>query len=310
VIGTRLVALMMLVACIGARADEAARCPPADGVAVQVLGSGGPIADDDRASSAYLVWIDGRARVMIDTGTGSVLRFAESGARFDDLDFVGLSHFHTDHSADFPALLKSGNFSRRSRPLHIAGPSGNRRFPGLAGFLDGMFDPGDGVYRYLSGYLDGSGGLVLIEPRMVGRDARHPVTVFESESLALRIDALPVPHGIVPALAFRVSFHSRAVVFGSDQTLSDPAYAEFARGADLLVAHMAIPEDTTGAATQLHAKPSAIGATADAADVDTLLLSHFMARSLENIERNVNAVRTGFDGRVLLGSDLVCLPIG
>ncbi|MEO1204683.1 MAG: MBL fold metallo-hydrolase, partial [Pseudomonadota bacterium] len=53
-------------------------CPPADGVAVQVLGSGGPIADDDRASSGYLVWVDGKARAMIDAGNGSLLRFAEA----------------------------------------------------------------------------------------------------------------------------------------------------------------------------------------------------------------------------------------
>ena len=61
-----------------------------DGIVLQVLGSGGPIADDDRASSGYLVWVDGKARVMVDAGTGSVLRFGEAGAKFEDLDFVGL----------------------------------------------------------------------------------------------------------------------------------------------------------------------------------------------------------------------------
>ncbi|HEX4202287.1 MAG TPA: hypothetical protein VHY59_12260 [Chthoniobacterales bacterium] len=33
------------------------------GIAVQVLGSGGPELQDKRASSSYLVWQDGQARV-------------------------------------------------------------------------------------------------------------------------------------------------------------------------------------------------------------------------------------------------------
>ena len=104
--------LFMLAPVLGACAQPARSCPPADGLALQVLGSGGPIADDARASASYLVWINGVARVMIDTGGGSFLRFGEAGASFEGLDFVGLSHFHTDHSADFPALLKSGSFSK------------------------------------------------------------------------------------------------------------------------------------------------------------------------------------------------------
>ena len=48
---------------------------PSEGVAVQVLGSGGPRTGSDRASASYRVWIDGRARVMGDAGGGSFVRF-------------------------------------------------------------------------------------------------------------------------------------------------------------------------------------------------------------------------------------------
>jgi len=36
------------------------------GVQVQVLGSGGPEMEDKRASSSYLVWQNGRPRILID----------------------------------------------------------------------------------------------------------------------------------------------------------------------------------------------------------------------------------------------------
>ncbi len=46
---------------------------------------------------------------------------AEGIADFRDLDFMGLSHFHADRSADFAALMKSGYFSNRKRALTVAG---------------------------------------------------------------------------------------------------------------------------------------------------------------------------------------------
>lgn len=94
------------------------------GVELQVLGSGGPELHGKRASSSYLVWQDGKARVLIDSGGGSALRFGEAGARMADLDLVLFTHFHADHSADFPALVKSSYFASRARPLPIYGPLG------------------------------------------------------------------------------------------------------------------------------------------------------------------------------------------
>jgi len=55
---------------------DAQTCGEED-VAVQVLGSGGPELQDRRASSSYLIWQDGQARVLVDAGGGSALRFGE-----------------------------------------------------------------------------------------------------------------------------------------------------------------------------------------------------------------------------------------
>ena len=280
-------------------------CPPADGVAVQVLGSGGPIADDGRASTGYLVWVDGKSRVMIDAGGGSFLRFGEASADFTDLDFVGLSHFHTDHSADFPALLKSGYFSDRARDLPVAGPGGGGPFPGLNAYLNGMLGDG-GVYAYLGGYLDGSGGLARIEPVEVNTNAEKAMQVFENERV--RVDAFPVPHGIVPALAFCVTAGEKVMVFSSDQNLGRAGYADFARHASLLVLHMPLPQGATSGTT-LHAVPGRIGEFAAEARPDTVLLSHFMARSLQGLDENVARVRSGYEGPVVLAEDLLCHTI-
>jgi ribonuclease BN (tRNA processing enzyme) len=204
--------------------------------AVQVLGSGGPIADDGRSSSAYLVWVDGKARVMIDVGSGSFLRFGESGAKFSDLLFIGLSHFHTDHSADFPALLKTGYFDDSRAPLTVSGPSGNRRFPGLDDFLERTISAANGSYAYLSDYLGDSGRARSILPIEVAVNDIVVTRVYENTSHNITVDALPVPHGVVPALAFRVSVGEESVVFTSDQNGSEAELAAFANGTSTLAA--------------------------------------------------------------------------
>ena len=78
-------ALLLSIAST-ACAGQAPECPPAEGVALQVLGSGGPIADDGRASSGYIVWVDGKSRVLVDAGGGTFLRFGEADANFVDLE--------------------------------------------------------------------------------------------------------------------------------------------------------------------------------------------------------------------------------
>ncbi len=285
-------------------------CAPADGVALQVLGSGGPIADDGRASSGYLVWVDGRSRALVDAGGGIFLRFGEAGARFNDLELIALSHLHTDHSAALPALLKSGNFAGRKRPLLLAGPGPGGPFPGTTAFAGSLLDADQGAYGYLSGYLDGKGRLPLLaisEFPVTEPDARFAIELPGDSTLA--VTALPVPHGIVPALAYRVSVAGQDIVFSSDQNGSNEAFIEFARGADVLVMHLVIPDDADAVAKRLHATPMRIGEVAAAIRPKTLVLSHFMARSLRNLEDNLASVRASFDGDIRLASDLACYPL-
>lgn len=270
---------------------------------LQILGSGGPIADDGRASSGYLLWINGESRVLIDAGGGTFLRFGEAGASFDELDFVGLSHLHTDHSADFPALLKSGSFSDRDRPLPIAGPNGDGVFPGLNDYLRATLSADEGAYAYLSGFLDGTGNTPLLTPREVERG--DPAVVYTSEDL--RVDALHVPHGIVPAVAFRVTAGDQVFVFASDQNGDDPAFIDFAADASILVMHMVVPDGASGIARRLHAPPGVIGDVAANAAPAKLVLSHLMARSLRDLEQNVGLVRARYQGEIVVAEDLACI---
>jgi len=149
------------------RAAPRIGCGPS-GVALQVLGSGGPELQDKRASTSYLIWRDGVPRVLIDSGGGSALRFGESGATMSDLDVILLTHLHVDHTADLTALVKSSFFEERRRSLPVYGPDGNKTFPSTTRFIKTLFAAPNGTYRYLGDFVTpGAADSYLLEAHNV-----------------------------------------------------------------------------------------------------------------------------------------------
>ena len=304
----RLGATSLTLACLLGLASPAnsAGCGER-GVAVQVLGSGGPAPDVGRASSGYLVWVDGKARLMIDAGGGTFLRFAESGARIEDLSLIVLTHLHTDHAGELPNLLKGGFFGDREAPLAVAGPSGSRLFPGIKDYLRSLFDAKQGSFRYLAGFLDGSDGLFALRAHELPAAKGRRASLELPDGITL--DSVGVEHGPVPALGLRVRVGGKRIAFSGDQNGDNPAFAELARGADLLIMTHAIPEAADPAAARLHARPSEIGALAERAGVGRLLLSHLMRRSLDHLDASLASIRARYPGPVEVAADLQCLPL-
>lgn len=280
----------------------------ADTMAVQILGSGGPRINGARASSSYLVWIDGKARVLIDAGGGAFLRFGEARANLGDLSLVAISHLHPDHVSDLPALLWLSSLARKI-PLPIVGPSGNDVAPDFATFLRRLFDAREGAFQVLGSTLDGAaaaggGAGVRLDVSVADVAQRGPSRVFDSSGIA--VTTLPVPHGNIPTLAYRVEAHGVSVVFGSDQTGNDPAFVDFARGADVLIMHLEIGAGGAGPAAALHATPTVVGRVARDAGVGRLIISHL---GQFDLEAAVQALQAQYTGRLSIGMDLQCTPV-
>ena len=179
-----LLAFAILIALYEATPMEAQSCG-ATGLAVQVLGSGGPELQDKRASTSYLIWDHGSARVIVDAGGGSALRFGESGAQMSQVDVFLFSHFHVDHSGDFPALVFSSWFEDRKRPLPIYGPPGNDFMPSTTEFVRDLFSEPHGAWRYLSELVEpGPKGSYTLEPHDVAA-VSTPVLVFRNCDMAV-----------------------------------------------------------------------------------------------------------------------------
>ncbi|MSP38202.1 MAG: MBL fold metallo-hydrolase [Deltaproteobacteria bacterium] len=268
-------------------------------VAVQILGSGGPAINRERASTSYLLWIGAQARVLVDIGGGAFLRFGQSQAKLSDLSLVAISHLHPDHVSDLSAILWTSQNIRKDT-LPIVGPSGNDDVPAFPTFLSRLFDQKIGAFQVLGGTLGGTGGGVRLDVGVVDVTKAEPSTVFNQQGVT--VTALGIPHGLIPTLAYRVQTRDVSIVFSSDQVGTNPRFIEFARGANVLIMHL----NTVANDNPIHASPAVVGRIARDAGVGRLIVSHI---GQFDLDAAIAELKKFYTGPLTVGADLQCTQV-
>jgi ribonuclease BN (tRNA processing enzyme) len=290
--------LVVIAATSGALAQACTGNP----LAVQILGSGAPGFVKDRANTSYLLWIGPQAKILVDAGGGAYVRFGQAQAKFSDLSMILVSHLHPDHVSDLPGVLWSGRMTRNDS-LPVIGPSGNDAAPSFLAFLDRQFDPKNGAFEVLGSTMAKAPGNpgVRLDAAIVDVTKQEPTTVFDRDGI--KVTALGIPHGNLPTLAYRVETQGRSVVFSSDQNGTNPRFPEFAKGANLLVMHLAIG---VGANNPNQALPAVVGSVAQSANPRRLVLSHIAQFDLDAA---VADVKRNYSGPLTVGADLQCTQV-
>lgn len=281
--------VVLILSFIGSSSYAACR---AIGVQLQVLGSGGPGDAMGRASSAYVLWVNGESRVLIDAGSGTKNNFHQSGATMDQIDLVALSHLHPDHSVELPAILwpAGGAFD-------LAGPGGNDIFPSISRFTELVFGA-DGVYAVFQGRVEIN--VIELETSQVSRVWQHD---------GITVTGMGVPHGNVPTIGYRLEVGDTSVAIASDQNGSNPDFINFIRGVDALVIHMAANENASGILAELHAEPTVWAQMAATADVGMVIVSHISMSEPEQLQKNLDILRDNYAGPVVVSEDLMCVDL-
>ncbi|MDO1509902.1 MULTISPECIES: MBL fold metallo-hydrolase [unclassified Neisseria] len=291
--------LILALAAVPAAA-HAAQCTNA-GLDVVVLGSGGPELSDKRASTGYLVRENGKARFIIDFGAGSSLNFERAGGDIKDLEALLFTHFHVDHSNDLPALVKASYFSERNRDLPVYGPTGNHTIPTTPLFVERQFGE-KGVYPYLSDFLTGEAAFAL-KPIAVNADKKQP-KLFETKLGGFTLKAIPVEHGLLPSLGWRIEKNGCSVTVSGDTSNIGKTLDVLAKNTDIFIAHNAVPESASDKiALKLHMMPSEIGRIAQITGSRSVVLSHFMHRTEKVKPATSAAIRKTYQGKLAFAQD-------
>jgi ribonuclease BN (tRNA processing enzyme) len=168
--------------------------------------------------------------------------------------------------------------------------------------LNRLFDPKEGAFEVLASTMPGGNGPgVKMAASVVDATKQEATTVFDRDGI--KVMALGIPHGNLPTLAYRVETQGKTVVFSSDQNGTNPRFPEFAKGANLLVMHLAIG---VGANNPNQALPDVVGRVAQNASPGRLVLSHIANFDLDAA---VADVKKTYTGPLTIGADLQCTQV-
>ena len=83
-----------------------------------LLGTGCPSVDYKRFGPANLI-ITKKAKLLIDCGSGVTQRLLQAGFKGADIDYIFITHLHSDHIIDLYQLIISSWHQYRKKPWKI-----------------------------------------------------------------------------------------------------------------------------------------------------------------------------------------------
>jgi ribonuclease BN (tRNA processing enzyme) len=183
---------------------------------LQFVGCGDALGSGGRFNTCFHVTGD-RVNFLIDCGASSLPALKRLGIAREAVDLVLITHFHGDHFGGLPFLLLDAQFTRRARPLVIAGPQGIEAK--LADLMEALFEHSSKTKPR----FDLS--VVALEPEQSRTFGEVKVTPY------------PVVHGESggPFLAYRIEAEGRVITYTADTEWTD-TLVPAARGADLFIA--------------------------------------------------------------------------
>jgi ribonuclease BN (tRNA processing enzyme) len=183
---------------------------------LRFVGCGDAFGSGGRLQTCFHVTGE-RVNFLIDCGASSLPALKRRGIAPDDIDLVLITHFHGDHFGGLPFLLLDAQFTRRTRPLVIAGPAGLETR--LTQVMEALFENSSKTKQRFDLSVV---ALTPLETRQFGAVKVTPFAVVHGESGG-------------PFLAYRVEAEGRIIAYSADTEWTETLIGA-ARGADLFIA--------------------------------------------------------------------------
>ncbi len=183
---------------------------------LQFGGCGDALGSGGRCNTCFHV-TGAQGNFLIDCGASSLPALKRYGIARNEIDLILITHFHGDHFGGLPFLLLDAQFTRRSRPLVIAGPQGIETR--LMQAMEALFENSSKTKQKFDLSVI---ALTPEETRQFG---------------AVKVTPFPVVHGEFggPFLAYRVEAEGRIIAYSADTEWTETLIPA-ARDADLFIA--------------------------------------------------------------------------
>jgi ribonuclease BN (tRNA processing enzyme) len=183
---------------------------------LRFVGCGDALGSGGRFNTCFHV-TGNSVNFLIDCGASSLPALKRLGIAREAIDLILITHFHGDHFGGLPFLLLDAQFTRRARPLVIAGPVGIETR--LANLMEALFEHSSKTKQR----FDLS--VIALEPEQSRTFGEVKVTPY------------PVVHGESggPFLAYRIEAEGRVIAYSADTEWTETLIPA-ARGADLFIA--------------------------------------------------------------------------
>src|SRR4051812_24537183 len=183
---------------------------------LQFVGCGDALGSGGRLNTCFHI-TGVSVNFLIDCGASSLPGLKRLGIVRDNIDLILITHFHGDHFGGLPFLLLDAQFTRRTRPLVIAGPAGIETK--LAQLMETLFEHSSKTKQRFDL------AIVALKP-------------LESRSFGdVRVTPYPVVHGESggPFLAYRIEAEGRVIAYSADTDWTETLIPT-AENADLFIA--------------------------------------------------------------------------
>lgn len=299
-----------LVATTGAHGQTGAAKAWTSGTRLALLGTmAGPVLHPARAMNSQIIFVNGRG-YLVDCGYGTVARMTEMGIHLSELSQIYVTHHHSDHTGDYPALLNLAWIMGIPGKLSIFGPPPMRQ----------MHASSLAVFEEDSQIRINATKREPVAKSFEVKEISEPGLIYENASM--RVTAALADHApFEVAFAYRFDTADRSIVISGDTAPSD-SVASLAKGADVLV-HEAtyvpgidrmlakrpyVPPALRSFLLDGHTSAEDAGRIAAKAGVKTLVLSHLLPGD-EPIADSVWAGEAAkhFRGEIVVGKDKMLL---
>jgi ribonuclease BN (tRNA processing enzyme) len=183
---------------------------------LQFVGCGDAFGSGGRRNTCFHVTGDA-VNLLIDCGATALPALKRLGIIRNDIELILITHFHGDHFAGLPFFLLDAQFSRRTRPLVIAGPRGIEMR--LAQVMEALFEHSS---RTRQKFELSVVALTPEQTRHFGAASVTPYSVVHGESGG-------------PFLGLRVEAEGRSIAYSADTEWTE-TLIPLARDADLFIA--------------------------------------------------------------------------